>query len=389
MSQLRFGILLLLSLLLLCSQYLSAPLELIPLYPLYDNSTQYLLLHHISKCSGGSLHHEALSKGIKHASFEQCYQKMLTVKNPFERNSEKTPFLVTYIRSPRDHVYSLYAECRFDMLFFKMAKKRLPKGASKILEEDFLLWLNHFQYGIWGFNGKRDDFSCYNPRNYLTRAMAGDAPGDKKWCTASITSEPRRVDTLTLNSSNRRMESAIKNIQTVDFVGETFFYSESWCMLMYRLGEQMPSTCGMCDAQGPQRNRVLMPTENKYLTGEVIMGPNNVTIDTRTLNKIITQGVLEEGSSKDGHFHYSHGVPKINVNDFRQQAVFDAIDNITQADRQLYIEGLKQWCNEITFLKQVTGKQLLCWTKVLTFLDSNRYLSSELVKIPCFDIKSR
>ena len=135
--------------------------------------------------------------GTEHT--EKCYVELYKAYK--DRKPNKEPFIMSFFRAPRAHVYSQFLECKHDNW-----GKRVTKGSDFPRQhgdpEDFATWVDHF-YDSWNkevfmrfpiyyyyhyplfFITKPQDepekrkielecFHCYHPYNMQSRAMSNE-----------------------------------------------------------------------------------------------------------------------------------------------------------------------------------------------------------------------
>ena len=76
---------------------------------------------------------------------------------------KSSDFMVSILRSPREHVLSQYLECRYDEWGKRTTNGTgFPLNGTNVIA-GFKTWLSHFSSPEW--RPSRGDFNCYNPIN--------------------------------------------------------------------------------------------------------------------------------------------------------------------------------------------------------------------------------
>ncbi len=164
---------------------ISKTYETIP-NPFFNHETMLPLYLHVSKTGGTSFKEELLKYGYtadwkkygvkNYSEYTMKFNlKLFSIKT----NGTKIPFTFTLIRSPRSHVHSMFLECKHDSWGKRTTNNTLfpRKGSDK---DDFTEWIDHF-YNNWNKiddetlrNITLDNFNCYHPYNFQTRALSDD-----------------------------------------------------------------------------------------------------------------------------------------------------------------------------------------------------------------------
>jgi hypothetical protein len=140
--------------------------------------------------------------------------------------------MLTFLRSPRDHVYSQYLECKYDHWGIEQTNgTNFPRDYDDV--SGAKIWIDYFQN--WKITD--GDFNCYNPINMETRVLT---------CNNNQVDLRHEINIYDDENSKKREELAIQHLESVDWVGLTELYHESWCVLMYQLNHTMPIKCGDC-----------------------------------------------------------------------------------------------------------------------------------------------
>ena len=166
-------------------------------------------LHHIPKTGGTSARLKLNSLGEWNIEHTECCFKSI----PPQRA------VVSFIRRPRDQVYSQYLECRYDIWGKSVTKNTaFPRSSSD--ENDFAIWLQHFEKSKYNFN-------CYHPYNMQTRSFL-----------------PTCLDSHSYVAMDKSLAAAaIDNMLSMTAVGITHHFKLSICVIMYILTHQFPTEC--------------------------------------------------------------------------------------------------------------------------------------------------
>lgn len=155
---------------------------------------------HIPKCAGASVVTELRQLDV------DIYPKSLASHEHgslYDRKQRPNYKHLAILRSPRDHVTSQYAECRFSGWGQSVTRGTdFPRNGT--FEDDFKTWLLADK-----------DFKCYHPRNMQTRYLS------------STRSEPHSFEPANLSL-------ALDQLRTMDWVGLVEFFHPSFCVLVMR-----------------------------------------------------------------------------------------------------------------------------------------------------------
>lgn len=152
---------------------------------------------HIPKTAGASL-----VKDTRHA-FPHFYPRVMQGEEHgslYDRAQRPNSAHLVMLRSPRAHVVSQYAECRYDRWGMKVTTPEFPRSRS--FEEDFEKWIV-----------ANKSFNCYHPDNMQTRYLS---------------SSSRRPHDYELPS----LSVALSQLRSMDWIGIVEFYQESLCSLV-------------------------------------------------------------------------------------------------------------------------------------------------------------
>ena len=176
---------------------------------------------HIPKTAGTSFR---LEVGILALSYENCYSWF----------NGRFPFILTFVRSPLEHIYSQFMECKHDPVFYNITKKHgFPRSDSD--EKDFETWINFF-YNSWNkqkdesINITTNEFRCYHPYNMQSRYLSDDCGVKEK--------KPQAHSYPLKPQSANFMNSSINNMNKLNFVGILEYYDASMCLFWYLMGEK-------------------------------------------------------------------------------------------------------------------------------------------------------
>lgn len=119
------------------------------------NRTQFSFVH-ISKCSGASFiqwarsKHNLRSDGTRtFPDFFPKYPQGVEVGNFYDRQRRESWVRLTFLRSPRSHILSLFKECRFDKWGKEVIEEQERSGRMAVPHtgthmEDFVKWIDYF-----------------------------------------------------------------------------------------------------------------------------------------------------------------------------------------------------------------------------------------------------
>ena len=253
----------------------------------FSQPDQRVRVVHIPKTAGASLTADLSANGFtftpaRSSAQEQCYE---AIRVPHG-------FHIVFFRDPREQIFSLYLECRFDVWGHRVTQQaatRLrpgekvklvgddadtddpegniqpspaPEGVSPALDADlldavdtfprsgnvstdFVEWLDYFLHSDWSPDGVRlirddpyNDYGCYNPWNMQTRAM-----------TCSGRSELHHLHNVAARVPPTK-DVGLARVDSAEFVGIAELYDESWCLLQFQLSRKLPAAC-TCDVSSP------------------------------------------------------------------------------------------------------------------------------------------
>ena len=253
----------------------------------FSQPDQRVRVVHIPKTAGASLTADLTANGFvftpaRSSAQEQCYE---AIRVPHG-------FHIVFFRDPREQIFSLYLECRFDVWGHRVTQQaatRLrpgekvklvgndtdtedsegsiqpspaPEGVSPALDvdlldaedtfprsgnvsTDFVEWVDYFLHSDWSPDGVRhirddpyNDYGCYNPWNMQTRAMTCSGRSELHHLHNRATRLPPTKDV------------GLARVDSAEFVGIAELYDESWCLLQFQLSRKLPAVC-TCDVGSP------------------------------------------------------------------------------------------------------------------------------------------
>jgi hypothetical protein len=194
-------------------------------------------------------------------------------------------------------------------------------------DHDFQIWLNHFvrtesSGGKLSLSfGETDDYHCYHPANYQSRAL---------------TSKKKRPHHLDIKDGQPIFEpnfmDAIQTYWDHDWVGISEFYTESKCLLLYRMSK----------------------------------GPTHTVTDSMTQEYLDSRCTCIGSSSssekmEDIKVLHHNGIRRSTLNDLSSE-MLSKIEKLTRVDTELYKVALLQFLREIAWLESESelGRRVLC-----------------------------
>jgi len=329
-------------------------LKLPPLLPLrtdpFSLSKTFGFVH-ISKCAGASWIVELMSL--------MTQKNLLYPNNPqgdehsvaWQRTNHPSNYLLTAVKSPRHHVWSLFTECKYDQWGKGVtANTGFPNSRHGEFGdlEDFEEWLDHFvQPGSSSLSSSsashddgfvihettRNHFNCYHPANYISRAFDVN---DRN---------PHNVQI------NGRFEPDIsmvnKTYWELDMVGIAELFDEQKCLIYHRVATHPNATEEM---NAEKRNEI-----HRYLDTQCVCPKESNT----TASVHVTHH--EEGHRKS----MRDGVPK---------RIRNKIQALTRVDVELYKIALVEFLQEIVWMEDQLGRRVMCENKFETLDYELEYL---------------
>ena len=353
----------------------------------FSQPDQRVRVVHIPKTAGASLTADLTSNGFtftpaRSSAQEQCYEAIRVPEG----------FHIVFFRDPREQIFSLYLECRFDVWGHRVtqaAATRLrpgekvklvddcdtdtedaagkggsnlaiqpspaPEGVSPALDvdlldaedtfprsgnvtTDFVEWVDYFLHSDWTPDGVRhlrddpyNDYGCYNPWNMQTRAMTCSGRSELHHLHNSATRVPPTKDV------------GLARVDTAEFVGIAELYDESWCLLQFQLSRKLPAVC-TCDVGSPC---TLGHSSND--------GPRLAECDSQ-------------------HARKRHAVPPHESASSLGDAVTKKLDTLSVADNELYLAAMTRVLSHLRALETHTGVKLICAGRLLQLMETTAHI---------------
>lgn len=325
----------------------SKTLQYVPLFCIDSSRCEKLDMNkrfsfiHISKTGGSSWIREfkTLLKdffpqeefGIEHSV---SYQNSL---DPFDFLS----YHLVSLRSPRQHVFSLFAECKYDA-WGKIMTNGTDFPHSGTTPEadvrDFRTWLNHFLDTATQPKQpvRTGCFGCYRASNYQSNALTGtdEKPGHKNDTKAVLEPDVRR---------------SVQVYESMDWVALTDFFHESKCLFYHRLE---PKTAQI----------------DIYLRDLCRCGQSSSSSSSSST------GVNDVHATHHANGHRS------SMSDLPTD-ILESVDALTRVDKQLYKVALERFVQEIVWLETELGRQVLCDNVLEQWEPELEYLGISLTSI--------
>ena len=337
-----------------------------------DKSKSFSFVH-ISKCAGASL----ILELQKYLSKEQVFprKKRGAEFSVHAQNQLFQPehYNLTSLKSPRHHVFSLFMECKHDKWGFKVTNGTdFPRSGSSIAddEHDFQIWLRHFvndtKYSYSGrsldlFLSGTDDFNCYHPANYQSRALTSkrkiphhiDFKKDGKPIF-----EPNVTDAIQTYWEpifEPNVTDAIQTYWDHDWVAISEFYSESKCLLLYRMSKGNTHTLTDSMTQEYLDYRCSCNGENKMPSSSAEV--------------------------KDIKVLHHKGGRRSTLNDLPPD-MLSKIEALTRVDVKVYTVALLQFLREIAWLESESelGRRVLCQSALDKYENELSYLGISITE---------
>ncbi len=247
------------------------------------------------------------------------------------------------LRSPRAHVASQYTMCRFHPWneWVGHARPGAPSFPASDVDEPivggFRRWLEHFGEN---WTVARGDWQCYHPRSLQARALT---------CSLAQNTSQHRVLGNEHSAIFPNAARAILHMRSMSHVGLVDLFPESWCLLLFTVGTRpLPNSCD-CEGREAALVRPLGPADPRRL------GRSDDVID----------GMAHENSMEDTH--------KLDVSTLPAD-VLRLIDDLTEADVQLYRAAALRVVRELRDAERSTGMRLLCDTSLKRLTNATRYI---------------
>jgi hypothetical protein len=311
---------------------------------------------HISKCAGASL----ILELQKYLSKEQVFprRKRGAEFSVHAQNQliQSKHYNLTSLKSPRHHVFSLFMECKHDKWGRKVTNGTdFPRSGSSIAddEHDFQIWLNHFVNTIYSYSGRSfdlslsetNDFNCYHPANYQSRALT------------STNKVPHHID-FKLDGKpifEPNVTDAIQTYWDHDWVAISEFYSESKCLLLYRMSKGSTHTSTDSMTKEYLDYRCSCNDENKI--------PSSLA------------------NVQDVKVFHHQGGRRSTLSDLPPD-MLSKIEALTRVDMEVYTVALLQFLREIAWLESESelGRRVLCQSALDKFEHELSYLGISITE---------
>lgn len=154
-------------------------------------------------------------------------------------------FTLLYLRAPRQHVLSMYLECKYaSWAVANQAGAEPPFPGREPVAGGFEDWVNFFRRQtvnltlVAHFNVRNQawrwypDWKCYNPINAASRQL-----------TRGCNKVPHHYYPANYPPSSMARFVSVARVASFNFVGVTELYDLSWCLLCARLGKPLPEGC--------------------------------------------------------------------------------------------------------------------------------------------------
>lgn len=261
---------------------------------------------HIPKAAGYSVIADSLGhvlpEGTGFFSEEICFND-LNMLNKLYLGSG----IITFVRNPREHVYSQYLECTSDPYFSEKT------SSTNRIFDNFTVWLKHFTEGLDTGETQQDYMGCYHPLNMQSRYFScsyikchGIAP---LGCTRQGTMQPHD-----LRDDPQELATGIANFDKFLIIGLVEYYQESFCLFAEKVSGKLPA---WCDCSDPEARASFQP-------------------------KMVT-----------------HNVPNHSISDLSQEDL-DMIDMLTKHDSILYSNAQYRFQKDIKRLEDKHGVKIIC-----------------------------
>jgi len=254
--------------------------------------------------------------------------------------------MLTSLKHPRAHVWSLWGECVFDKSWKRHQK--IPYNPSLAYETNFESWLDHFLHAdgqSLDNNGPRNFterfYNCLHPANYQSRSLAGPARNSAKG------PDPDRSDPHRFEPD----AGAVRRAREGEFawIALSEFYGESECLLFHRIllaGDGDPGVRAM--------RRLLAEHVERRCRCPPSPGGGVETVHFTHFNESKRSSMLDVGLG-----------------------ILEKLDRLVRIDTISYREALAQFLREIAWLESdgQLGRRVLCddalerWGPELRYLE--------------------
>lgn len=260
---------------------------------------------HIPKAAGYSVIADSLSllpQGTGFFSEEICFHDVEVMQKLYFGSG-----MITFVRNPREHVYSQYLECTSDPYFTDVTRQ------SRAFD-NVTAWLQHFTKSLAnGTEPERDDLGCYHPLNMQTRYFSCRYIKCKGLFPLGC-SRNGLITPHDFRDDYDELEKGMANFDKFMVIGLVEYYQESFCLFAEKISGALPDWCNCSD---PEARATFQP-------------------------KMVT-----------------HNVPKHSVNDLSKEDV-KMIDMLTQHDTVLYSKAQARFLEEIKEVEARHGMKVLC-----------------------------
>jgi hypothetical protein len=306
-------------------------------------------LCHISKCAGASWIH--LLKPHFNMNPQQFWPQResgLEWSVPYIQKHIEYNYLLTSVKSPRRHLWSLFTECKYDGWGKSVTRgtefpnnngqhATFQNGTNNETDlVDFSAWIDHFLLSNNGTGRpsmeRLDMYNCYHASNYQSRAFTSQRKNPH-----GVQLEHELIPDLRATEEVYWKE--------LNWVALVEFFHESQCLLFYRI------TLGKNESQA---KNVSVAWAEEYLDKYCVCpGPHSVVEgkdheDTNTNTVVVSIPVR--------HHKEGHRSEFWNMN----PDLLERMANLTETDVRLYELSLYQFLNEMAWLESSLGRRVLC-----------------------------
>lgn len=262
---------------------------------------------HIPKAAGYSVIADSidmLPPGTGFFSEEICMHDVHALKTLYRGSG-----MITFVRNPREHVYSQYLECASDPYFADLLDPN-----SRRSFDNLTVWLQHFTDGSDDGTGPpKDNMGCYHPLNMQTRYFSCSYIK----CNGLFPLGCERTGAMQahdLRNDPHELSQALDNFDKFSTIGLVEYYQESFCLFSDKVHGELPQWCNCSDPEARES-----------------FEPKRV----------------------------SHHVPKHSINDVSKEDLA-RIDQLTQHDSRLYSKAQAKFLAEVRAAEQRHGMKILC-----------------------------
>jgi hypothetical protein len=284
---------------------------------------------HISKCAGSAWIHL-----LKEHLPELTPQDEVGAEYCISYAKKQHPdakYMLTSLKSPRRHLWSLFTECKYDTWGQGViSKTQFPNNdgahSSKPNNEtdlvDFSVWLDHFLWSGHPSMKKLDMYGCYHASNYQSRVFVSNQ------------AKPHAVQTLDELLPDWNMTQATY-WKELNWVSMAEFFHESQCLLSYRLALGKESSAA---------KHVAVAWAEEYL--DKYCRCPAIPKDESDSTGIVTHHA-------EGHRSQFYDMDPL---------ILERMAHLTETDMRLYEMALYQFLNEMIWLESRLGRRVLCDT---------------------------